>query len=193
MKLQAILALCLLGAAFAAPIDSFVDPDCIEEDSAVEEPVQEIDAEFALGVPDLIIDVAQAPNNDEECEDEPVSEEPMLAPTTEEAECEEEITTEEVFAAAPTEAAEEECEDPITTEEAPAMAPTTEAECVEEITTDEAPMAAPTTESDECEDEGNEAGPEIDIRIEPAQQIQEFMVYSPGEEQAFNDVEECEE
>merc|ERR1711884_255840 len=150
MKLQAILALCLLGAAFAAPIDNFVDPDCIEEDSAVEEPVQEIDAEFALGVPDLIIDVAQAPNNDEECEDEPVSEEPMLAPTT-------------------------------------------EAECLEEITTEEAPMAAPTTESDECEDEGNEAGPEIDIRIEPAQQIQEFMVYSPGEEQAFNDVEECEE
>merc|ERR1712026_159587 len=169
MKLQAILALCLLGAAFAAPIDNFVDPDCIEEDSAVEEPVQEIDAEFALGVPDLIIDVAQAPNNDEECEDEPVSEEPIgFAPTTEEAEC----------------------EDAITTEEAPAMAPTTEAECEDPITTEEAPAMAPTTESDECEDEGNEAGPEIDIRIEPAQQIQEFMVYSPGEEQAFNDVEE---
>jgi len=28
----AILALCLLGAAFAAPIENYVDPDCIEED-----------------------------------------------------------------------------------------------------------------------------------------------------------------
>merc|ERR1711997_1077388 len=33
MKVQFILAACLVAAAFAAPIDNFVDPDCIEEDS----------------------------------------------------------------------------------------------------------------------------------------------------------------
>merc|ERR1712110_483584 len=73
MKVQFILAACLVAAAFAAPIDNFVDPDCIEEDLVVEEPSQEIEADFALGLPDLRMDFG-APQGDEECEDEAVTE-----------------------------------------------------------------------------------------------------------------------
>merc|ERR1711936_1439852 len=121
MKVQFILAACLVAAAFAAPIDNFVDPDCIEEDLVVEEPSQEIEADFALGLPDLRMDFG-APQGDEECEDEAVTE-PVAAPEATE-ECEEPITTEEP-AAAPTEA---ECVDE---PEAPAMAPEAD-ECAEE-------------------------------------------------------------
>merc|ERR1712110_852294 len=105
MKVQFILAACLVAAAFAAPIDNFVDPDCIEEDLVVEEPSQEIEADFALGLPDLRMDFGKP--GDEECEDEPVTE-PVAAPE-----------------------ATEECEEPIDTTEA-APEPTTAAECVDE-------------------------------------------------------------
>merc|ERR1712178_651193 len=104
MKVQFILAACLAAAAFAAPIDNFVDPDCIEEDLAVEEPSQEIDAEFALGVPDLILTPGQL--DEDNCVDDDVTEAPP--------------------------AATEECDEPIETTEEPEM--TTAEECVEETT-----------------------------------------------------------
>merc|ERR1712086_85464 len=106
MKLQILIAACLAVAAFAAPMPQFVDPDCVEEDLAVEEPAQEIEADF-VDPPAA----APAPQATEECEDP--------------------ITTEEIIMAAPTEA---ECVDePIeaTTEEA--TPEPTAAECEEEF------------------------------------------------------------
>merc|ERR1712038_1153732 len=90
MKVQFILAACLVAAAFAAPIDNFVDPDCIEEDLVVEEPSQEIDADFALGLPDLRLDFG-ANEPEEDCVDDIVPTEPQAAPMTEE--CEDPIET----------------------------------------------------------------------------------------------------
>merc|ERR1711997_361915 len=92
MKVQFILAACLVAAAFAAPIDNFVDPDCIEEDLVVEEPSQEIDADFALGLPDLRLEFG---NNEpeEDCVDDIVPTEPQAAPAATE-ECDEEDTNE---------------------------------------------------------------------------------------------------
>jgi hypothetical protein len=176
MKVQFILAACLAAAAFAAPIDNFVDPDCIEEDLAVEEPSQEIDAEFALGVPDLILTPGQL--DEDNCVDDDVTEAPPAA--TEE--CEDPIETTEVPEpqAAPTEA---ECVDePIETTEEPEM--TTAEECVEETT--EAPPA------DECaEDDDNEISPALNMRIEPAAVVEDIKMY--GEESMIPDIEECEE
>lgn len=178
MKVQFILAACLVAAAFAAPIDNFVDPDCIEQDLVVEEPSQEIEADFALGLPDLRMDFG-APQGDEECEDEAVTE-PVAAPAATE-ECEEPITTEEPVAA-PTEA---ECVDePIETTEA-APEPTTAGECEEEITEAAAP------EADECAEEGNEVAPELEMRIEPAAVVEDIKMY--GEEHMIPEIEECEE
>merc|ERR1711953_76455 len=127
MKVQFILAACLAAAAFAAPIDNFVDPDCIEEDLVVEEPSQEIDADFALGLPDIRLDFANEQDGSDECEDGAI--------------------TEPVPEAVPV--ATEECEDPLTTEEPETFAApaTTEAECeepFEEETTQEA-TPEPTT------------------------------------------------
>lgn len=150
-------------------------------DLVVEEPSQEIEADFALGLPDLRMDFG-APQGDEECEDEAVTE-PVAAPEATE-ECEEPITTEEPVAA-PTEA---ECVDePIeTTEAAPEAAPTTAPECVDET---EAPAAAP--EADECAEEGNEVAPELEMRIEPAAVVEDIKMY--GEEHMIPEIEECEE
>merc|ERR1712071_630790 len=164
MKLQILIAACLAVAAFAAPMPQFVDPDCVEEDLAVEEPAQEIEADFALGLPDLIINFG---DNTKECEDDIV--EPTAAPL------------------AP--AATEECEDPITTEEIE-LAPT-EAECEEEFETTAAPVEeAP---ADECVDdeEANEVAPELSIRIEPASVVEDIKMY--GEEHMIPEIEECEE
>jgi len=178
MKVQFILAACLVAAAFAAPIDNFVDPDCIEEDLVVEEPSQEIDADFALGLPDLRLDFSQ--NEPEaDCVDEIVPTEPQVEAATEE--CEDPIETTAEPAPAPTEA---ECVDePITTEAAPETEPAAE-ECVEETT--EAPATA-----DECADEGNEVAPALNMRIEPAAVVEDIKVY--GEENMIPDIEECEE
>merc|ERR1712066_1018819 len=107
MKVQFILAACLAAAAFAAPIDNFVDPDCIEEDAVFEEPAQDINAQFALGVPDLILTPGQVEGDDN---------------------CVDELGTEAPAAPAQT----EECEDPIETTEDPEM--TTAEECVDEPT-----------------------------------------------------------
>merc|ERR1711997_1369837 len=97
MKVQFILAACLVAAAFAAPIDNFVDPDCIEEDLVVEEPSQEIDADFALGLPDLRLDFGNNAAPEEDCVDDAVTEDPHAAPMTEE--CEDPIETTEPMAA----------------------------------------------------------------------------------------------
>lgn len=86
----AVLALCLIGVAFAAPISEFIDPDCIEEDLAFEEPMANINAQFAIGLPDLVWQSNEG-NNDEECEDDLVgaTEAPFAAPVaSSEAECE---------------------------------------------------------------------------------------------------------
>jgi len=174
MKVQIILAACLFAAAFAAPIDNMFDPDCIEEDLVVEEPSQEIDADFALGVPDLRLDFGNN-NNEEDCVDDLDPTEPPVAATEE---CEDPIETTEEPAPVPTEA---ECVDePIETTEEPEM--TTAEECVEET---EPPVA------DECEDEGNEVAPALNMRIEPAAVVEDIKVY--GEESMIPDIEECEE
>jgi len=183
MKVQFILAACLAAAAFAAPIDNFVDPDCIEEDLAVEEPASEIEAEFALGVPDMFI--KKGLDNvvaDEDCVEEFEPTEPQVEAATEE--CEDPIETTPEPAAQPTEA---ECVDePIeTTTEAAPEPETTAPECVDETT-----EAAP---ADECEDEGNEVAPALDMRIEaaPAVVVEDIKFY--GEENMIPDIEECEE
>jgi len=187
MKVQIFLAACLVAAAFAAPIDNFVDPDCIEEDLVVEEPSQEIDADFALGLPDLRLDFGNnAP--EEDCVDEAVSEEPEIADAVTD-ECEDPIETTPEPQAAITEA---ECEDPITAPNAPE--PTTAEECVEEISTEPAPEPeVADAVTDECaDDQGNaEQAPEISIRIEPAAVVDDIKVY--GEEAVIPDLEECEE
>merc|ERR1712110_560121 len=133
-------------------------------DLVVEEPSQEIEADFALGLPDLRMDFG-APQGDEECEDEAVTE-PVAAPE-----------------------ATEECEEPITTEE-PVAAPT-EAECVDEPieTTEAAPE--PTT-AGECEEEiETAAAPEAEMRIESAAVVEDIKMY--GEEHMIPEIEECEE
>merc|ERR1711879_327825 len=73
-KVQFILAACLVAAAFAAPVaDQFIDPDCIEEDMIVEEPVADIEAQFALDEPSIRRDFSVGDNDvNDECEDEPV-------------------------------------------------------------------------------------------------------------------------
>merc|ERR1712038_1843174 len=131
----AILALCLLGAVFAAPIENYVDPDCIEEDQTFEEPISDIEAEFALGVPDLTIGLGG--NNDavdEECEDDVVSEAaPVFGPEPVSEECVDELpeyepTTEPVPEAPPvvtTEEAADDCVDTDAPTEEP-FVPTTE-------------------------------------------------------------------
>merc|ERR1711971_466139 len=86
----AFLAICLIGVAFAAPISEYVDPDCVEEDLTLEEPVADINAEFAIGVPDIVLDLN---NNDEECEDdlfEPTEGTEATPQASTEAECEDE-------------------------------------------------------------------------------------------------------
>jgi len=177
MKVQFILAACLVAAAFAAPIDNFVDPDCIEEDLVVEEPSQEIDADFALGLPDLRLDFGSN-EPEEDCVDDLEPTEPVPVAATEE--CEDPIETTPEPVAAPTEA---ECVDePIETTEEPEL--TTAEECVEEET-----EPAP---ADECaEEDTNEIAPALNMRIEPAAVVEDIKVY--GEENMIPDIEECEE
>jgi len=176
MKVQFILAACLAAAAFAAPIDNFVDPDCIEEDLVVEEPSQEIDADFALGLPDLRLDFGNGPVAEDDCVED-LETEPVPVAATEE--CEDPIETTPEPVAAPTEA---ECVDePVP--EPTTVEPTTAEECVEEET-----EPAP---ADECEEEGNEVAPALNMRIEPAAVVEDIKMY--GEENMIPDIEECEE
>merc|ERR1712117_349074 len=129
-KVQFILAACLVAAAFAAPIDNFVD--------------------------DIVPTEPQAAT--EECEDPIETTEPAPAPT--EAEC---------------------VDEPIETTKEPEL--TTAEECVEEET--EAPAA------DECEEEGNEVAPELNMRIEPAAVLEDVKIIK--DENLFPAIEECEE
>merc|ERR1719219_317164 len=120
-----------------------------EEEECDEEELAPADYEPALGVPDLIIDLrenvaAPVEDEDEDCEDEIVTEEPeVLEMATEECE-EEPITAEPETQAAPL-ATESECVDEFTTEEEP----TTEALPEPEPT--QAAAAAEVTS--ECADE----------------------------------------
>merc|ERR1712014_282816 len=196
----AILALCLLGAAFAAPIENYVDPDCIEEDQTFEEPISDIEAEFALGVPDLTIGLGS--NNDEECEDDAVTDEaPIFAPEPVSEECVDELEYEPTTEPLPEMTEAENCDDPIEFTEAP-PAPTTEEaadDCVDtDAPTEEIPVF--TEAGDGCEGEEEEAGqideglPELNIRIEPAMaNFDDQIVSDYGEEREFEPIEECEE
>lgn len=163
-----------MAAAFAAPVaDNFIDPDCIEEDIVVEEPIADIDAEFGLQEPSLRLDFGA--NNEEECEDDIVTEAPPA-----DDECVDEPI--ETTAEPATEAETEGCVSEIVPTE-PQPEPTA-AECEEEVT--EAP------EADDCEEgEGAEAEPFIPFQIEPAHVINDEVVL--GEENFFPEVEECEE
>merc|ERR1711981_924445 len=187
----AILAFCLLGAvAFAAPVSEFIDPDCIEEDIAFEEPSSDINAEFALGLPDLSIEVGNN-NNDEECLDDLPVNAPTAAPTAAPGtdECVEELepATEgfpefETTEAEPEATTAEECNDPMT----------------EEVTV----LFPGADDADECEGDNNDSGAgmlseaveALDIHIEPAMQdFDSKMIGDYGEEQAVEPIEECEE
>merc|ERR1719361_1122302 len=71
-------------ADIAAPVENFIDPDCVEEDMVIEEPMADIEAEFGLSEPSLRVDFGA--NNDAECEDG--IPEPSPEPTTAVEECE---------------------------------------------------------------------------------------------------------
>merc|ERR1711928_66967 len=77
----------------------------------------------------------------------------------------------------------EECEDDAVTQ--PIAAPEATEECEEPIT------AAAQPEADECEEEGNEVAPELEMRIEPAAVVEDIKMY--GEEHMIPEIEECEE
>merc|ERR1712228_1042420 len=89
---------------------NFVDPDCIEEDLVVEEPSQEIDADFALGLPDLRLDFGSNEPEEDCVDDLDPTEQPEM--TTAE-ECVEEVETEAPEA--------DECAEEDTNEIAPAL------------------------------------------------------------------------
>lgn len=177
MKVQFILAACLVAAAFAAPVENFIDPDCVEEDMVIEEPMADIEAEFGLSEPSLRVDFGA--NNDAECEDDIPEASPE--PTTAVEECEDEPI--EPTTAEP-EPETDACVSEIAETEAPAPEPTA-AECEEPEETTPEP-------ADECEEgESNEEAPEIGFRIEPAHVLSDLEII--GEEQELPVVEECEE
>jgi len=182
MKFQLLLVAALAVAAFAAPVPEYVDPDCIEDEQMAEEPAPEINAEFALGVPDLVWQGENNVQSEDECEDDA----PAAAPTP----------------------APEECEDPLTSE--PPQPTTAEEECVDEpiaTTAPPAPAAPAATEAEECQDdpivtteadECAEDGPAVenapilhDIVVEPAMVESNPIIIS--EEHMMPDIEECEE
>jgi hypothetical protein len=172
MKVQFILAACLVAAAFAAPVENFIDPDCIEEDMVAEEPVAEIEAEFGLVEPELRMDFG-APDSNDECEDEIVTEAPPA---------DDECVDEPIETTPEPEVETEGCVSEIVPTE-PQPEPTA-AECEEETT------AAP---ADDCAegDDTAEAEPYIPFQIEPAHVINDEVVL--GEQNFFPEVEECEE
>merc|ERR1712001_13647 len=164
------LAACLVAAAFAAPVaDNFIDPDCIENALVVEEPLADINAEFGLAEPSIVVNFGSNEPSDEECEDDI---EPTPAPV------EEECVDEPIV-----ETTEAECVSDIAETE-PAPEPTA-AECEESLPTTEAPAG------DECEEgEGADAAPILNMKIEPAYVLNDVTL---GEENQFPVVEECEE
>merc|ERR1711928_271360 len=122
-----------------------VEEECEEEPAA-------LDYEPALGVPDLVIDIsdnAPVANNEEDCEDDIVTEEPKVELAATE-ECEDyDVATEEPE----TEAA------PMVTEEPEAQAAEATSECAEEEIVEELPevfeMALPDSDlviEEECEE-----------------------------------------
>jgi len=135
MKLQLVLVAVLAAAALSAPLE-MIDPDCIEEEIELSEPAPEINAEFAINVPDLRLDFGN--DVDTECEED-LPEAAPPAPTTEAAECEEELPTPEAAPAMPEATEAEECEEELPEiENAPeiimtdAPEPTGTEECVDE-------------------------------------------------------------
>merc|ERR1711970_861165 len=112
MKYQLFLVAILGAACFAAPVVEF-DPDCVDDDFSIEEPLV---AEPAVGIPDLVWNFEEQAA-EEDCVDDPVT----AAPVAEDCEDPLPETTQ-----APVKV--EECEDP--TEPAPIAVTEEEDGCV---------------------------------------------------------------
>merc|ERR1711981_2594 len=74
MKFQLFLVAILGAACFAAPVVEF-DPDCVDDDFSIEEPLV---AEPAVGIPDLVWNFEEEAAEDD-CVDDPVTAAPVVA------------------------------------------------------------------------------------------------------------------
>merc|ERR1739847_252975 len=72
MKYQLFLVAILGAACFAAPVVEF-DPDCVDDDFSIEEPLV---AEPAVGIPDLVWNFEEQAAEDD-CVDDPVTAAPV--------------------------------------------------------------------------------------------------------------------
>merc|ERR1711981_1474194 len=72
MKFQLFLVAILGAACFAAPVVEF-DPDCVDDDFSIEEPLV---AEPAVGIPDLVWNFEEEAAEDD-CVDDPVTAAPQ--------------------------------------------------------------------------------------------------------------------
>jgi len=169
MKYQLFLVAILGAACFAAPVVEF-DPDCVDDDFSIEEPLV---AEPAVGIPDLVWNFEEQAA-EEDCVDDPVT----AAPVAEDCEDPLPETTQ-----APVKV--EECEDP--TEPAPIVVTEAE-ECEDEPIVTPAPQ-----EEDGCVTDGVENMPELKFHIEKAQIEEAEPVFVFADEQELPDLEECDE
>jgi len=180
MKLQLFLVAILGAACFAAPISEF-DPDCVDDDFSIEEPLV---AEPAVGLPDIVWNFEEEAAEDD-CEDGPITQAPVVA--TEE--CEDPIVTAApvIATAAPT----EECEDPIEPTEPAPIQVVTEAEACEDPITTQAPVEVVT---DGCVTDGVEHNnPALDFHIEKAEIEEAKPVFAFADEHELPPLEECDE
>merc|ERR1712001_593775 len=157
MKFQLFLVAILGAACFAAPVSDF-DPDCVDDDFSIEEPLV---AEPAVGVPDLVWNFEEEAAADD-CVDDIVTATPEPEAATEE--CEDPLPVTQAPTQAPV-ANTEECEDPIEPTEPKPIVVTEEA-CEDPITT-QAP-AVVVTDAD-CVTDGVENQPALDFHIEKAE------------------------
>lgn len=176
MKFQLFLVAILGAACFAAPVVEF-DPDCVDDDFSIEEPLV---AEPAVGIPDLVWNFEEQAAEDD-CVDDPVTAAPVVA--TEECEDPLPETTQAPVAAT------EECEDPIEPTE-PAPSVVTEAEeCEDEPIVTEAPILV----TDGCVTDGVENQPELNFHIQKAEIEEAEPIFIFADEQELPDIEECDE
>merc|ERR1711970_404994 len=178
MKYQLFLVAILGAACFAAPVSEF-DPDCVDDDFSIEEPLV---AEPAVGIPDLVWNFEEEAASDD-CVDDIVTAAPVVA--TEE--CEDPLPETAAPTAAPV-ANTEECEDPIEPTE-PAPIVVTEEACEDPIVT-QAPVVV--TDAD-CVTDGVENQPALDFHIEKAEIEEAEPVFVFADEHELPALEECDE
>jgi len=171
MKFQLFLVAILGAACFAAPVVEF-DPDCVDDDFSIEEPLV---AEPAVGIPDLVWNFEEEAAEDD-CVDDPVTAAPVVA-----EECVDPTEPAKIVTQPPVVA--EECVDPT---EAPIV------EVVEECEDEPIVTAAP-QEVDDCVTNGFENQPELKFHIEKAQIEEAEPVFVFADEQELPDLEECDE